>query len=42
MFAELHGGKMALGSTLGEGTTVRITFPASRNLPPMVTFDAAV
>jgi signal transduction histidine kinase len=34
MFAELHGGKMALGSTPGEGTTVRITFPASRNLPP--------
>lgn len=33
MFAELHGGKMALGSTPGEGTTVRITFPASRNLP---------
>ena len=34
MFAELHGGKMALGSTPGEGTTVRITFPAGRNLPP--------
>ena len=34
MFAELHGGKMALGSTIGEGTTVRITFPAARNLPP--------
>lgn len=37
MFAELHGGKMALGSTLGEGTTVRITFPASRNLPTVPT-----
>jgi signal transduction histidine kinase len=34
MFTELHGGRLALGSTLGEGTTVRITFPASRNLPP--------
>jgi len=34
MFAELHGGKLALGSTLGEGTTVRIIFPSSRNLPP--------
>lgn len=32
MFAELHGGRLAFGSTLGEGTTVRITFPASRNL----------
>lgn len=30
MFAELHGGKLAIGSTLGEGTTVRITLPASR------------
>ena len=34
MFAELHGGKLALGSTPGEGTTVRIIFPASRNMPP--------
>ncbi len=34
MFAELHGGKLALGSTLGEGTTVRIVFPASRNMSP--------
>lgn len=33
MFAELHGGKLALGSAVGEGTTVRIIFPASRNLP---------
>ncbi|HEU5046213.1 MAG TPA: ATP-binding protein [Rickettsiales bacterium] len=32
MFAELHGGRLALGSVLGEGTTVRITFPASRNI----------
>lgn len=32
MFAELHGGKLAFGSTLGEGTTVRITFPSSRNV----------
>jgi signal transduction histidine kinase len=34
MFAELHGGKLALGSTPGEGTTVRIIFPSSRNMPP--------
>lgn len=33
MFAELHGGKLALGSTVGEGTTVRVIFPATRNLP---------
>jgi signal transduction histidine kinase len=32
MFAELHGGRLAFGSTVGEGTTVRITFPASRNI----------
>ncbi len=32
MFAELHGGRLAFGSTLGEGTTVRITFPAARNI----------
>jgi two-component system, cell cycle sensor histidine kinase PleC len=30
MFAELHGGRLAIGSTVGEGTTVRITFPRSR------------
>ena len=30
MFAELHGGKLAIGSRVGEGTTVRITLPASR------------
>jgi signal transduction histidine kinase len=30
MFAELHGGRLAIGSTPGEGTTVRITLPASR------------
>lgn len=30
MFAELHGGKLALVSALGEGTTVRIIFPAER------------
>ena len=30
MFAELHGGKMALVSAVGEGTTVRVIFPASR------------
>jgi PAS domain S-box-containing protein len=28
--AELHGGKLALESTLGQGTTVRITLPAER------------
>ena len=30
MFAELHGGKLALTSVVGEGTTVRIIFPAAR------------
>ncbi len=35
MFAELHGGKLAIGSTPGEGTTVRIVFPASRNILPL-------
>lgn len=30
MFAELHGGKLALVSAIGEGTTVRIIFPAQR------------
>lgn len=33
MFAELHGGKLAIGSRLGEGTTVRISMPASRVQP---------
>lgn len=32
MFAELHGGKLQLNSTVGEGTTVRIILPASRVL----------
>ena len=35
MFAELHGGKLAMGSSVGEGTTVRIIFPSSRNLPSL-------
>ncbi len=30
MFAELHGGKLALVSIVGEGTTVRILFPPQR------------
>lgn len=30
MFAELHGGKLALSSIVGEGTTVRVIFPAQR------------
>ena len=30
MFTELHGGKMDISSTLGEGTSVRLTFPAER------------
>ena len=30
MFAELHGGKLQLTSVVGEGTTVRVIFPASR------------
>jgi signal transduction histidine kinase len=32
MFAELHGGKLILTSQPGEGTTVRILFPAARVL----------
>jgi signal transduction histidine kinase len=32
MFAELHDGKLAIGSTVGHGTTVRITFPKERVL----------
>ncbi len=30
MFAELHGGSLQLTSVVGEGTTVRVTFPESR------------
>jgi len=30
MFAELHGGKLQLTSQVGLGTTVKVTFPASR------------
>jgi signal transduction histidine kinase len=30
MFAELHGGKLLLSSTVGEGTTVKILFPSER------------
>lgn len=30
MFAELHGGRLAIGSTEGKGTTVRITLPRQR------------
>jgi len=30
MFAELHGGQLHLSSVVGEGTTVRIIFPAER------------
>lgn len=30
MFAELHGGRLAIGSVEGEGTTVRITLPRQR------------
>ena len=30
MFTELHGGKLQLTSTVGEGTTVRVIFPDSR------------
>jgi signal transduction histidine kinase len=32
MYAELHGGKLMLASKLGEGTTVRISFPPQRTL----------
>ncbi len=32
MFTELHGGRLAFGSVIDEGTTVRITFPTSRNM----------
>jgi signal transduction histidine kinase len=34
MFAEMHGGRLAIGSAVGEGTTVRILFPVTRVLPP--------
>ncbi|MBY0355348.1 MAG: sensor histidine kinase [Rickettsiales bacterium] len=34
MFAELHGGKLTLTSTVGEGTTVRVMFPAARVISP--------
>ena len=30
MFAELHGGKLQLTSTVGEGTSVRVIFPENR------------
>lgn len=30
MFTELHGGKLALTSVVGEGTTVRVIFPSAR------------
>ena len=30
MFAELHGGRLQLNSTVGSGTTVRILFPENR------------
>lgn len=30
MFAELHGGRLAIGSVEGEGTTIRITLPRQR------------
>lgn len=36
MFAELHGGRLAIGSIEGEGTTIRITLPRQR-----VIFDEA-
>ncbi len=32
MYAELHGGKLVLSSRVGEGTTVRISFPHQRTL----------
>jgi signal transduction histidine kinase len=34
MFTELHGGKLTLTSTLGEGTTVKLLFPAARVVEP--------
>ncbi len=40
MFAELHGGKLSIGSRLGEGTTVRISLPATRVLPHDTMRDA--
>ena len=30
IFANLHGGKLSLTSTIGEGTTVRVSFPKER------------
>ena len=29
-FAEMHGGRMAIESTLGKGTTVTVTLPRDR------------
>ncbi len=36
-FVELHGGTLALESTIGEGTTVIIAFPASRTVSRKIT-----
>lgn len=33
MYAELHDGRLTLASKVGEGTTVRVTFPHQRTLP---------
>jgi signal transduction histidine kinase len=30
---QLHGGRLEIESTVGEGTTVTVTFPAERLLP---------
>lgn len=35
MYTELHGGKLILSSKVGEGTTVRLVFPAERTIIPM-------
>ncbi len=37
---ELHGGSLSIESTLGEGTTVTLEFPASRVIWPVVGIDS--
>jgi signal transduction histidine kinase len=37
---ELHGGTLTISSVLGQGTSVRITFPEPRNVPAQAQVDA--
>jgi signal transduction histidine kinase len=41
MFVELHGGKLNLSSIVGEGTTVRVIFPAQRVMHEVQEEEAA-